>query len=188
MRVINDNKLPVAPISDMNATQGELKFLSEENYNKLKKNIEKRGFYIPVYVWIDSQGEKWLLDGHQRKHVLETEGWDDPIPYLIVKAPNMADAAERLLEITSQYGTITQEGLDEFIAKFELPEMEVLDSTSFDSIFKFSVEPEKEEPEFEPENHEDNRLDKVNEIQCPECGYHASPGGFAEYNELAENS
>lgn len=181
MRVINDNKLPVAPISEMNATQGDLKFLSEENYNKLKSRIEKRGFYVPVYVWIDSLGEKWLLDGHQRKHVLETEGWNEPIPYLVVKAPNMAEAAERLLEITSQYGTITQEGLDQFIAKFELPEMETLEATSFDGIFNFTLPPE--EPEFEPEEHDDNRLDKVNEIQCPECGFHAAPSGFAEYVE-----
>ncbi len=188
MKVVNDNKLPVAPITEMNATQGDLKFLSEDNYKKLKSRIEKRGFYIPVYVWIDPNGEKWLLDGHQRKHVLETEGWNDPIPYLVVKAPNMAEAAERLLEITSQYGTITQEGLDEFIAKFELPEMEVLESTNFDSIFDFSVESAKEEPEFEPEEQGDNRLDQVNEIQCPECGFHAAPGGFAEYNDLAEDS
>lgn len=183
MRVVNDNNLPVAPISEMNATQGDLKFLSEENYKKLKGRIEKRGFYIPVYVWIDSQGEKWLLDGHQRKHVLETEGWNDPIPYLVVKAPNMAEAAERLLEITSQYGTITQEGLDEFIAKFELPEIDVIGSTSFDAIFDFSL-PKEEEPEFEPEEPtEDNRLDKVKEIQCPECGYHSTPGGFEAYDE-----
>lgn len=154
MKVINDNKLPVAPMSELQATQGDLKFLSKGNYDKLKKNIEKRGFYIPVYVWIDEKGEKWLLDGHQRKHVLMTEGWNDPIPYLVVKAPTMADAAERLLEITSQYGTITQEGLDEFIAKFELPEMEVLDSTNFDGIFEFPMmtpEPEQHTAEIEPE-------------------------------------
>lgn len=182
MKVLNPNNLPVAPILELNATQGDLKFLSEDNYNKLKRNIEKHGFDIPVTVWIDSQGEKWLLDGHQRKHVLETEGWNDPIPYLVIKAPNMQTAAERLLQITSQYGTVTQEGLDEYIAKFDLPEIQALD-TNFDSIFDFSIET-KEEPEFEPEEQGDNRLDKVNEIQCPECGYHAAPGGFAEYNEL----
>lgn len=181
MKVLNPNNLPVAPISELNATQGDLKFLSEENYNKLKRNIEKHGFDIPVTVWIDSQGEKWLLDGHQRKHVLETEGWNEPIPYLVIKAPNMQTAAERLLQITSQYGTVTQEGLDEYVAKFELPEMETLETVNFDGIFKFPV---VEEPEFEPEEQENNRLDKVNEIQCPECGYHAAPGGFEEYNEL----
>ncbi len=189
MKVLNPNNLPMAPITELNPTQGDLKFLAKHNYDKLKRNIEKHGFDIPVTVWIDSQGEKWLLDGHQRKHVLETEGWNNPIPYLVIKAPNMQTAAERLLQITSQYGTVTQEGLDEYIAKFELPEMEVLDSTSFDGLFKFSIEDEPEEdPQFEPEEHDDNRLDQVNEIQCPECGYHAAPSGFEEYNVPTEVS
>lgn len=157
MKVLNPNKLPTAPISELQATQGELKFLSEENYNKLKKNIERHGFDIPVTVWVDSQGEKWLLDGHQRKHVLETEGWNEPIPYLVIKAPNMQTAAERLLAITSQYGTITQEGLDEYIAKFELPEMETLEMTNFDGVFQFPIDVEvpEESDDFEVEPEPD---------------------------------
>jgi hypothetical protein len=151
----------------------------------LKKSIEKHGFSIPVYTWIDDEGQKWLLDGTQRKHVLETEGWFTPIPYLVIKAANMATAAERLLAITSQYGTITQEGLDEYIAKFELPEMEITELTNFDGVFEFKIEKEPD-PEFEPledDEKKDNRLDRVNEIQCPECGFHAAPSGFAEYND-----
>jgi hypothetical protein len=156
MKVLNPNNLPTAPISELQATQGDLKFLSKQNYAKLKNTIEKHGFDVPVTVWIDSQGDKWLLDGHQRKHVLETEGWNEPIPYLIIKAPNMQEAAERLLQITSQYGTITQEGLDEYIAKFELPEMEIKELTNFDGIFEFPMampEPEEEDHtlEVEPE-------------------------------------
>lgn len=189
MKVLNPNKLPTAPITELSATQGDLKFLSKDNYDKLKRNIEKHGFDIPVTVWVDSQGEKWLLDGHQRKHVLETEGWADPIPYLVIKAPNMQSAAERLLAITSQYGTITQEGLDEYIAKFELPEMEMAELTSFDGIFDFSLQ--KEDPEFEPlgeDEKKDNRLDKLNEVQCPECGFHAPVTSFPEYNDETLNS
>jgi hypothetical protein len=183
MKVLNPNNLPTAPMSELNPTQGDLKFLSKENYDKLKRNIEKHGFDIPVTLWIDSQGGKWLLDGHQRKHVLETEGWNNPIPYLVVKAPNMATAAERLLQITSQYGTVTQEGLDEYIAKFELPEMEVIDSVNFDSIFKFTIEEEPEDLEPTDEEKKNDKSDGSKDIQCPECGYHAQPGGFAEYNE-----
>ncbi len=156
MKVLNPNNLPTAPMTELQATQGDLKFLNKENYDKLKKNIEKHGFDIPVTVWIDSQGDKWLLDGHQRKHVLETEGWNDPIPYLVIKAPNMQTAAERLLQITSQYGTITQEGLDEFIAKFELPEMETIGSISFDGIFEFPMLPN---PEPEQKNTPEVELD-----------------------------
>lgn len=191
MKVLNPNDLPTAPMSELQATQGDLKFLSKENYQKLKNNIEKHGFDIPVTVWIDSQGDKWLLDGHQRKHVLETEGWNEPIPYIVVKAPNMKTASERLLAITSQFGTITQEGLDEYVAKFELEEMDIAELTSFDGVFDFSVEPEPEEPEpdFQPEDQGgENRLDKLNEIQCPECGHHDTPANFAEYNDEIVNS
>lgn len=151
MRVINPNNLPTAPIHEFSATQGDLKFLSEDNYKKLKKNIEKHGFDIPVYVWIDKEGTKHLLDGHQRKHVLETEGWTTPIPYLQIKAKNIEQAAERLLEITSQYGTITQEGIDEYIATFDLPEMEIRELTNFDGIFDFSIPETEPEPEMEVE-------------------------------------
>lgn len=141
MKVLNPNNLPLAPITEFSATQGDLKFLNEENYKKLKKNIEKHGFDIPITAWVDPQGEKHLLDGHQRKNVLETEGWFNPIPYLVIDAASLEQAAERLLEITSQYGTITQEGIDEFIATFELPEMEIKELTNFDGIFEFKIDP-----------------------------------------------
>lgn len=151
MKVLNPNNLPTASITEFSATQGDLKFLSEDNYKKLKGRIEARGFNQPVTVWIDKEGTKHLLDGHQRKHVLETEGWLNPIPYLKIEAKSIEEAAEILLEITSQYGTITQEGIDEFIATFELPEMDVLDHTNFDGIFDFKVDVPEEEPELEVE-------------------------------------
>jgi len=150
MKVLNPNKLPVAPITELSATQGELKFLTKDNYDKLKRTIEKHGFDIPVTVWVDKDGTKHLLDGHQRKHVLETEGWFNPIPYLVIEAETINQAAERLLEITSQYGTITQEGIDQFIATFELPEIEIKQLTNFDAIFEFPLLP----PEPEPQNLE----------------------------------
>ena len=46
----------------------------------------------------------------------------------------MNAAMARLLQITSQYGTITQEGIDNFIATYELPEAEVFELTNFDGI------------------------------------------------------
>jgi hypothetical protein len=142
-------------MSEMQATQGDLKFLNEENYHKLKDRIEKRGFDIPVTVWIGPTGKKHLLDGHQRKNVLETEGWDDPVPYLVVEADSLKQAAERLLEITSQYGTITQEGIDEYIATFDIDQIDMLKTTNFDAIFDFTLppppEPEGNAPEIEPE-------------------------------------
>lgn len=134
MNVNNPNKLPTAPITEFEASQGELKYLSKSNYTKLKKAIEKNGFDIPLVAWVDDTGQKWLLDGHQRQHVLTTEGWNEPVPYITLDAPDMNAAMARLLQITSQYGTITQEGIDNFIATYELPEVEVFELTNFDGI------------------------------------------------------
>lgn len=161
MKVLNPNKLPVAPISEFSATQGDLKFLSEENYKKLKGRIEARGFNQPLIAWKDPQGVKHLMDGHQRKHVLETEGWNEPVPYLVIDASSLEEAAEILLEITSQYGTITQEGIDEFIATFQLPEMDVLAHTNFDGIFDFKMPEPEPKPNLEVESEVEVEIDSV---------------------------
>lgn len=192
MKVLNPNKLPTASMSEFHATQGDLKFLSEDNYKKLKNRIEKRGFIDPVTVWVDEEGQKWLLDGHQRKHVLETEGWNQPIPYLVIEAESKAEAAQILLEITSQYGTITQEGIDEFIATFELPEMDVRGSTNFDAIFEFpmpmAAPQEPEMPEIEPEAEIHSVSDAIyilgpHRVKCGDERGEVPPGQMDAYRK-----
>jgi DNA modification methylase len=150
MIVHNPNKLPTASIADLLPTQGELKDLSTENYEKLKKNIERRGFIDPVAVWEDKNGIKYILNGHQRQRVLANEGWIEPIPYFNVPAKTLQEAAAIVLELTSQYGKITQEGLDAHIAKYDLPEAEIYEATHFDALsFYDTSEPEQEVEEDE---------------------------------------
>lgn len=150
MIVHNPNKLPTASIADLLPTQGELKDLSTENYEKLKKNIERRGFIDPVAVWEDKNGIKYILNGHQRQRVLTNEGWLEPIPYFNVPAKTLQEAAAIVLELTSQYGKITQEGLDAHIAKYDLPEAEIYEATHFDALsFYDTSEPEQEVEEDE---------------------------------------
>jgi DNA modification methylase len=166
MIVHNPNNLPTAPIADLLPTQGDLKILTETNYKKLKNVILRRGFSYPVYVWEDKQGIKHLLDGHQRRQVLNNEGWDEPIPYLKVPAKDLQEAMARLLEITSQYATITQEGIDEFIATYELEEAEVYEATSFDALGKYGddEDPEIEEDDPPEVNETDPPISKLGEI------------------------
>jgi DNA modification methylase len=152
MIVHNPNNLPTKPIADLLPTQGDLKDLTEVNYNKLKNVIERRGFSYPVYVWEDKNQILHLLDGHQRQRVLNRESWNDPIPYLKVPANDLQEAMARLLEITSQYATITQEGIDEFIATYELEEADVYEATSFDALGKYG---DDEDPEIEEDNPPD---------------------------------
>lgn len=188
MKVLNPNNLPTAPITEFKALQGQLKFLDEVNYSKLKKSIEGNGFFMPVIAWIDAKGQKWLLDGHQRANVLTTEGWLEPVPYLEIKASTRKEAAEKLLHISSQYGTITQEGLDEFLATFEIDTIAALERVNFDAIFDFSeeafaIENAHDAPEIEDDFEETKRL---NEIQCPECGHHNLKREFKPYDPDAE--
>lgn len=137
MKVHNPDNLPTAPIADLLPSQGKLKDLSDNNYKKLKNNIESRGFLIPVYTWVDKDGLRYLLDGHQRQRVLTTEGWTEPIPYLTITADTKQQAMAILLEVTSQYGTITQEGLDEFIATYELNEADIYGATNYDALVNY---------------------------------------------------
>lgn len=154
MKVLNPNNLPTASMEELHASQGDLKFLSDDNYKKLKNNIKKNGFDVPVYVWVDEEGTKWLLDGHARKTVLTTEGWLEPVPYLVIKAKDRQQAMQRLLEITSQYNTITQEGIDEFIATFDLPEFEVMESTNFDAAQMLEIGTELQDLENQGEKRQ----------------------------------
>jgi site-specific DNA-methyltransferase (adenine-specific) len=164
MKVYNPNNLPTIPIADLIPTQGDLKDLTETNYNKLKSRIEKRGFRIPVYVWEDNKQLK-LLDGHQRQRVLTTEGWTEPIPYLKITAKDLTEAMELLLEIASQYGTTTQEGVDQFIARYKLPEADVYEATSFDSLGSYGADEKAEVEEDEaPEVSSEPPVSKLGEI------------------------
>jgi len=182
MKVHNPNNLPTKPIADLLATQGDLKDLTDANYKKLKNTIERRGFSYPVYVWEDKEGLLHLLDGHQRQRVLTTEGWNNPIPYLKVPAKDLQEAMARLLEITSQYATITQEGIDEFIGKYELNEAEVYESTSFDALGSYGSDEETEVEEDEaPEVSDEPPVSKLGEVY--QLGRHRVMCGSATSEE-----
>ena len=137
MKVHNKNNLPTIPIGDLLPTQGDLKDLTEKNYNKLKASIEKHGFIFPIAVWESPDGKNYLIDGHQRKRVIQREYGNPEVPVIKIPAKDLQEAAEILLKVTSQYGTITQEGIDQYIATYELPEAEVYEATHYDAITQY---------------------------------------------------
>jgi DNA modification methylase len=118
--------------------QGNLKDLSDENYEKLKKEIIERGFSFVIHVWKD-KGKNYILDGHQRvrtiKTMVEKEGWGCPeLPVVEVKAKNIKEAKFKVLSGTSQYGEMTGQGLHEFIELAEIELNDVGDSFVFPEI------------------------------------------------------
>src|SRR5215475_10573600 len=67
-------------LADLTQLQGDLKELSEGNFNKLKTSILKHGITFPFFVW-QNQSVNYILDGTQRDRVLKRmieEGYQVP--------------------------------------------------------------------------------------------------------------
>ena len=111
-------------LEELNDFQGNLKELTEENFAKLRKEIEETGFAFAFHVWKDPDGKHWILDGHQRRRVLtrmKEEGVEiPPLPVCEVEARTYKEAKRRVLQGTSQYGVMTGQGLYEFMSESEI--------------------------------------------------------------------
>ena len=105
--------LETCAVSDLIDFQGDLKFLTDENKERLKKSINKNGFFVPFFVW-ENKGKKLIIDGHQRLAVLKELGYDGEVPFIHITAKTEKDAKEKLLVISSQYGTISDDGFFKF--------------------------------------------------------------------------
>lgn len=190
MKIHNPNNLPTIDYRIVKPLQGNLKELSTENYVKLNDVLDDRGFDIPLFLWKDNE-DYYLMDGHQRQRVMIAEDKNDDgnyeVPYILVQADTMQDAKAKLLEITSQYGTITYEGLDEFIAEAELPEAEVYQAVHFDALPLLGSDNSKDEvtEDKAPDVSADPPISKLGEIY--QLGRHRLMCGDAtDFGDISE--
>ncbi len=151
--------LPFYQLGDLLELQGDLKDLTERNAARLRRSIAKHGIFVPFFVWPAPDGNKYILDGHQRKRTLVKDGHGAlPVPCVLVHADTLQEAKEKLLVISSQYGHITQEGFDTFT--FDLPD--VGEMVNFDALnFEFGQD-EDEEPE---QGDAEPQIDRAAELQ-----------------------
>lgn len=148
IKITCDTKLHV-PLENLLPFQGELKTLSEVNYQKLKKQILDEGFCAPVFVW-KNDGKYFLCDGHQRTITLnkmKAEGYKIPdVPAVEIQAKTKREAKKKLLSYVSQFGKVDKQGLYQYIIdaelgiedmqEFEIPElnMEEFKEEYFDGL------------------------------------------------------
>ena len=103
--------------------QGGLKKRNDSDYEKMKTSILKYGLSFVVYYWNDGKN-KYIIDGHNRKHVfeeLEKEGYlIPPIPAIEVFAKDREEAKQKLLRLNSTYGQLSKESVLEFCNDIEL--------------------------------------------------------------------
>lgn len=158
-------------IDELTDLQGDLKDLSEENYVKLRNSMTKFGFSFPFYMWVDTDGTKYITDGHQRIRTLRkmrSEGIAIPeLPADYVYAKDKQEAKQKLLLLNSQYGKFTQEGWDAFT--FDINMDEINDLLVIPEMSINYTDPTKSDPQ------EGEQPDEKKEVTCPECGAHFTP-------------
>jgi len=128
----------VLALADLNEMQGELKSLDTENYEKLRRQIE-RGFKFTFAVWLNPSDKRYyILDGHQRYRTIkrmQSDGWTiPPLPVSITEAETLAEAQADLLGGASSFGKPEEQGLYEYISKSELTVDEALELSSLSGI------------------------------------------------------
>ena len=156
-------------ISKLTHFQRDLKDLSLENFEKLKKEIIAEGFKNPFLVWKDDAGKLNLIDGHQRLRVLNamrSEGYKIPkLPITYTQNDTKKHAAKHVLATSANYGTITNDGAYEFGEEYHL---------TLDDICSYPIDgldADKFRMEFDdvlPDEKDDDK--KTEKEKCPTCG------------------
>ena len=110
------------PFDSLENFQGNLKKITKQNLEKLKKRIIRDGINVPLFVWRENDWCR-ILDGHQRLKALQSlreDGYIIPmIPVCYIEAKDEKDARQKLLGITSQFGEFEIEELSEWMNELD---------------------------------------------------------------------
>lgn len=113
----------MVPYTDLIAFQGDLKELTRDNYEALKKRILEDDFSDPISIW---KGKNKIGNGHQRLRVVqqmvEKEGYtlkDNLLPVSYVIAKSEKQFARKVLALAGNYGSTSKEGLHEYLHKWD---------------------------------------------------------------------
>lgn len=162
-------------LDDLVELQGTLKELTEKDYKKLKDSILTYGFSFPAQIWIDPEGNKWIIDGHQRYRVLsrmrDVEGYTIPLlPASKIYAESRKQAKKKLLVGLSRYAKVTREGFDDFLDEvgFEIEESEMQDLIDIPEIQLWD---QNETITTPVATDSGGNPTKTREIACPSCGH-----------------
>jgi len=139
-------------LNELEEFQEDIKTLSPENAEKLGKSIIENGFNMPFFVWRELDGEDdltsnetiHLIDGHQRKKVLEQLKGDGYIlpeffPCIKVSAKDIGEAKRKVLSFVSQMGVVDQQKLFEYMVGNDITISDLKDNFSIPDlqVFKF---------------------------------------------------
>lgn len=125
-------------LNDLTPLQGELKTLERANYEKYRKSFIDHGISFVTHIW-KHKGKNNIIDGHQGRFTLrkmrDEEGWKiPPIPVAYVEAKNIEEAKLKVLVAASEFGTMTEQSLFDFMKKADIPYDEIVASMALTAI------------------------------------------------------
>lgn len=162
----------LVPLASLETIQGDLKELSEQNYNKLRQRIETKGFDAPLFVW-----QNKVLDGTQRCRVLGSmvvDGWELPgglVPVCAIEAKDLEEAKDRLLGYVSQYGRLTEDGLSAFLDGLEAADLDTLVLPGVDLGTDRAEVGLGNSPGGSDQGDPAGERAKQLQVMCPACGH-----------------
>ena len=113
--------------------QGKLKEMRKEGALTLERAI-RQAFIEPFAVWMKSENEAMILDGHQRYTVMKNAGYAGDVPFFKVRCENEKEAAKFVLFYNSKPGKMTDEGLYEFMHNYNINMSDFKDSVDFEEM------------------------------------------------------
>lgn len=154
LKQLNQSKDSIK-FKDLIYTQNNLKKMSHENLQKLKRTILKDGLIAPFLVFKDKDKKVYILDGHARwkaiNSLVEEEKLKDDFEANVcfVKCKGLKEAREFILKISSQYHTMTQNSLINYSNEFDIDIKDLDINFGGFNIDKFLEDDEKEKEEVD---------------------------------------
>lgn len=129
-------------IENLSFFEKDIKVRNGYDIKRMKQSIEKSGFICPLFIWRNGDTDI-LLDGKTRVLALlalAKEGWEiGQIPVVYVEAKNEAEAKEKVLQVNSRYGKITEASFDFFVKDANLNKADF--NIHFDTIHFDNIDP-----------------------------------------------
>lgn len=150
----------------------QFKTLTDDAYAKCHNSMTDPdiGFSFPFSIWIDSEGKKWTVDGHQRLRTLKRmkqEGYIIPeLPANLIIADSKRIAAKRIVASDSRYGDINQSDFTEFLDEFKISFEEIEPFMDIDELDFSEQDFSDKNKEIDPEE-----IAKDLNMKCPRCGF-----------------
>lgn len=176
------------PIKDLHGIQGDLKEISQEEFQFLEETILKDGICFVSHIWKELKkvgGKKtsqWrVIDGHGRLLIyksLEKRGYEiPPIPCSEIQGKTFEEAKALVLNANAKFGKIRGDGLRDFLnslklkpivlEKLPLPDINL---ESFKSQF-YGITNDLDRNEAKGAVELDRGSFTKFSQQCPKCGF-----------------